>query len=204
MIRILAAALVLAACGGGSDGPDSPNEPANQTGSVSGTVRDNQNGAVAGAGVQLSAAGQTSKNTVSGVDGGFTFSNVAVGVWQLAVTAPNGFTGSPTASVTVTAGAQANAGTLALEKVVVNAPLAVNVTIQNSSFAPSIATVARGGTVTWRNADQAAHTATGTGGIASPVLGNDGQYSKTFATSGTFDYVCSLHSGMTGRVVVVQ
>ena len=36
----------------------------------------------------------------------------------------------------------------------------------------------------------------------SPVLDTDGRYSHAFDTAGTFDYYCSLHPRMTGKVVV--
>jgi plastocyanin len=36
----------------------------------------------------------------------------------------------------------------------------------------------------------------------SKALDTDDSYSFTFTTPGTFDYFCSLHSKMTGKIVV--
>ena len=38
--------------------------------------------------------------------------------------------------------------------------------------------------------------------FASPVLDTDEQFSYTFADSGTYDYYCSIHPKMTGKVIV--
>jgi len=38
--------------------------------------------------------------------------------------------------------------------------------------------------------------------FTSPVLDTGEQYSHRFDTAGTYDYFCSLHPRMTGRIVV--
>ena len=81
------------------------------------------------------------------------------------------------------------------------APQNLNVTIQNFSFSPAILSVKAGDTVTWTNQDPMQHTVTGNGFQSKP-LSNGQTYSFTFNTAGTFDYHCSIHPSMTGRITV--
>ena len=206
----LTLAMILAACGGGdsnggnNNGGYGPQEPAGaESGSVRGTVRDNQDASVPNASVVLSASGKTTRNAVSQSDGSFSFTSVATGVWQVAVTpAPTGFTGAPTTNVTVTANQEVVAPALVLTRVVEQAPMDLTVVMSGTTFVPAIATIARGGRVTWRNNDFITHNATGTGGIDSGNMNNGATYERIFATAGTFNYSCTLHPGMNGQVVV--
>jgi len=78
-------------------------------------------------------------------------------------------------------------------------------------FVPDTLTVSKGTTVTWTNGDTTLHTVTS----GNPEAGNssgtefDSSYlaaGKTFQhqfnTAGTFDYYCTLHPYMKGKVVV--
>jgi plastocyanin len=77
------------------------------------------------------------------------------------------------------------------------------VTIDNFAFGPASVTVRVGSTVTWTNRDEEPHTVAATdGSFHSPGMGTGATYSHTFATAGTFDYVCSIHPSMHGTVVV--
>lgn len=77
------------------------------------------------------------------------------------------------------------------------------VIIQGSSFSPSTLTVTAGTKVTWHNNDYMAHTVTSDNGLFdSGNIGVSGTYSFTFAAKGTYAYHCSIHSGMTGVIVV--
>jgi plastocyanin len=82
---------------------------------------------------------------------------------------------------------------------------AVTVTTPNATFAPATVTIPRGGTVTWQFSE-ARHNVTFQG--AAPAGGNvpdtqsGGTASRTFATPGTYQYLCTRHSGMNGTVVV--
>lgn len=79
------------------------------------------------------------------------------------------------------------------------------VAIDNFAFVPSTLTVAVGSTVTWTNRDEEPHTvAASDGSFRSPGMGAQATYTHTFATAGTFDYVCSIHPFMHGTVVVTQ
>jgi len=77
------------------------------------------------------------------------------------------------------------------------------VQIQNMAFNPATITVAINTTVKWINKDGAAHTVTSTTGLFdSGNINHEGTFSHLFATSGTYPYKCSLHSGVTGTVIV--
>lgn len=79
------------------------------------------------------------------------------------------------------------------------------VNIDNFAFVPATLTVRAGSTVTWTNHDEEPHTVVASdGSFHSPGLGTGGTFSHTFATAGTFDYVCSIHPMMHGTVVVTQ
>ncbi|MDE1857977.1 MAG: cupredoxin domain-containing protein [Thaumarchaeota archaeon] len=83
----------------------------------------------------------------------------------------------------------------------------VNVVIDNFSFAPQDITVVIGvnNTVTWTNAQSGVpHTVTANDGTWGSAQLSTGQtYTHTFTTAGTFGYHCSIHSYMTGNVIVV-
>ncbi|HEY7110376.1 MAG TPA: plastocyanin/azurin family copper-binding protein [Nitrososphaeraceae archaeon] len=78
-------------------------------------------------------------------------------------------------------------------------------------FDPATLNVSTGASVTWTNGDTTLHTVTsGTpeGGAASGAefdssyIGAGKTFEHTFASAGTFDYYCTLHPFMTGKVVV--
>jgi plastocyanin len=79
--------------------------------------------------------------------------------------------------------------------------MAASVNISGFAYAPVNVVVAQGGTVTWTNKDSAAHTATGSG-FDTGSLAQNASKAVTFATKGTFDYVCTFHSNMRGTVTV--
>lgn len=81
------------------------------------------------------------------------------------------------------------------------APAATQVAIHDYAFVPAAVTVPAGATVTWVNHDDDDHDVSGSG-LKSSSLGKDGTYSFTFATPGSFRYVCSLHPQMKGAVTV--
>jgi amicyanin len=78
------------------------------------------------------------------------------------------------------------------------------VAIAEFAFAPETLTITAGDTVTWTNEDAVIHTATGVNGaFDSGDLDQGESYSLTFTTPGTYDYLCTPHPMMTGRIVVV-
>jgi plastocyanin len=75
--------------------------------------------------------------------------------------------------------------------------------IQSMAFNPATITVAAGTTIKWTNKDAVAHTVTSdTGLFDSGNIGNNGIYSRTFPTAGTYQYHCAIHPSMTAEVVV--
>lgn len=79
------------------------------------------------------------------------------------------------------------------------------VSIDGFAFAPVTLTVSAGTTVTWTNRDEEPHTvAASDGSFHSPGMGTGATFTHTFATAGTFEYVCSIHPMMHGTVVVTE
>ncbi len=77
------------------------------------------------------------------------------------------------------------------------------VVIERFTFAPAELRVAVGTTVTWTNKDSVAHTVTSREGAwGSRLLQQDERYSYTFAKEGVYDYACSPHPSMQGRIIV--
>jgi len=78
------------------------------------------------------------------------------------------------------------------------------VEIADFAFSPATLTITAGDTVTWTNEDAVVHTATSVNGaFDSGDLEQGASYSLTFSTAGTYDYLCTPHPSMTGRIVVV-
>jgi plastocyanin len=57
--------------------------------------------------------------------------------------------------------------------------------------------------VTWTNADQSPHNVTFDDGPSSSNLNFGATFQRVFNDPGTFDYECTIHPGMVGRVTVV-
>ncbi len=84
-----------------------------------------------------------------------------------------------------------------------NKPGPNEVFIQGMAFDPFTITVQVGTTVTWSNRDAVDHTVTSdTGLFDSGLIPKDGTYTHTFSSAGTFNYHCTIHTYMTGTVVV--
>jgi len=78
----------------------------------------------------------------------------------------------------------------------------------NSCYIPSIITIKQGQQVTWSNEDVAFHTVT-SGLYDEPSdlfdsghLDPEQKFSVSFDERGTFDYFCTLHPWMAGKVIV--
>jgi plastocyanin len=76
------------------------------------------------------------------------------------------------------------------------------VKIEGMQFKPAALTVQRGDTVTWRNGDVVPHTATAKGKFDSGNIGAGQSFSRKMDQPGEFDYVCTYHPGMKGKVTV--
>ncbi len=85
------------------------------------------------------------------------------------------------------------------------APLGENeIGIDNFAFTPHVLTVKPGTKVTWVNGDDVPHLIVSVKGAFKPsnVLDTDQRFSATLGKPGTYDYFCSLHPQMQGRIVV--
>ena len=76
-------------------------------------------------------------------------------------------------------------------------------------YSPGDVTVSAGSEVKWTNNDATIHTVTQgsaeapvEGGFDSSIINAGGEWEHTFDTAGTYDYYCSLHPFMKGKVTV--
>ena len=77
------------------------------------------------------------------------------------------------------------------------------ITIDNFTFTPPELTVAVGTTVKWVNHDDIPHSVVNKDKVfRSQALDTDDAFSYTFASAGTFDYFCGLHTHMVGKIIV--
>jgi plastocyanin len=78
------------------------------------------------------------------------------------------------------------------------------VSMEGIAFNPAEVTVGVGDAVTWTNNDSVGHDVTAdnfSSGEPGGMAGGD-TFEQTFDEAGTFDYVCTVHPGMEGSVVV--
>jgi plastocyanin len=79
-----------------------------------------------------------------------------------------------------------------------------SVAVQNNLFNPSAVTVPVNGTVAWQwNSGGVAHNVTFADGSTSGDR-TSGSFERTFSTAGAFNYQCTIHPGMAGRVDVAS
>ena len=77
------------------------------------------------------------------------------------------------------------------------------VRIDNFNFTPTALTVTAGTTVTWTNDDDSPHSVRDKAEkFKSAALDTDDKFSQTFTAPGEYEYFCSIHPYMTGKVVV--
>jgi amicyanin len=125
-------------------------------------------------------------------------------LWCLAVlgTATFGALAAPTG---VPAG-QSGPGTVAgqtAQPVAVAAQSGPRIEITKHKFNRPTLTVPAGTTVTWLNRDEDLHTVVSTTlAFKSAGLETDEAYSYTFTKPGVYEYFCTLHPLMTGKVIV--
>jgi len=98
--------------------------------------------------------------------------------------------------------------TAALVAIVPRAPSAgaanpAAIQIDNFHYSPAMLVVAPGTTVTWTNDDDSPHSVREKDGkFKSAALDTDDKFSQTFSAPGEFEYFCSIHPYMTGKIVV--
>ena len=82
----------------------------------------------------------------------------------------------------------------------------VAVSMKNIQFVPKSVTAKVGQTVKWTNDDSVDHNVTATSGATfkSSNFGQGGTYVQKLTKAGTIKYVCTIHPGMGGTLVVTQ
>lgn len=81
-------------------------------------------------------------------------------------------------------------------------PTVHTVAMEGVKFEPETVTVARGDTVVWVNKDPFPHTATAKGAFDSKEIAAGKSWRFVTRGAGTYVYVCTLHPGMKGTLVV--
>jgi len=77
------------------------------------------------------------------------------------------------------------------------------IAMDGTTFTPETLTVKKGDRVTWVNKDPFPHTATAASkAFESKSVAPGKSWSYTASKPGTFDYVCSFHPTMKGKLVV--
>lgn len=80
---------------------------------------------------------------------------------------------------------------------------AQTVSIDNFSFTPMEITISPGTQVTWTNKDDVPHTVTSVDKrFKSQALDTDEKFSFTFKNPGSYEYFCSVHPKMIGKIIV--
>lgn len=89
-----------------------------------------------------------------------------------------------------------------------NSQGANQISIKNFAFSPNVLNINAGDTVTWVNNDSVPHRIEGSriqmsnSEFQSGDLSNGQSYSFTFNAAGTYDYICSIHPSMKGKIIV--
>jgi plastocyanin len=210
-VRTIAAGSVAAAifaCGGGSGGdggtgpnpvftsvavtPASPSVSVGNTIALTATAKDQSGATFAGAPAATWSSSNTAVATVDPASG------VVTGVSN----------GSSTITASITVGSVTKTGTQQLSAVTPS-PTG-NVTAAASlSFNPHTVTIARAsgtGAVTW-TFESVAHTVTwdsepGGANVADINATHDANVARNFTVAGTYEYHCTIHSNMSGVVIV--
>ncbi|MCC6369164.1 MAG: TIGR03118 family protein [Bryobacterales bacterium] len=131
------------------------------------------------------------------------------GLWALRF--GNGHNGGEAGVLYVTAGIAQDGdledhglfGSIRLAPPAAPAPANTEVAIQSLKFLPDTITIQAGSSIVWSNKDGFAHTVKADGGqFSSPLIDGDGSFSQTFTKPGAYDYHCTIHPFMRGKVVV--
>lgn len=206
-VKVAGIALVgitMIACGGGSEGPTGqpPVTPVFTSLSISPTSGNLFTVAPGNSVTFVATPRDQSGQPMSGLGApSFSTSNAAAAT----VTSAGQVTAVAAGSAQITA-SLTSAGTTKTVIAVVTvqeAATEATVTAPQLAFNPSPVHISAGGTVTWTFAT-VSHNATFSeaGAPADVATMLNASASRTFPVSGTFAYLCTLHTGMTGTVVV--
>jgi plastocyanin len=135
---------------------------------------------------------------VSTTETEYTFKDVTVGTHTLKVEVKqnNGASYVPKILKLVTFTVSKESGTAAFTEQVV--------TIKNFQFDPPTVTVKVGDSVKWVNDDASPHAIKSGNDFETGVIQSGSSGTVTFDKEGTFDYICTIHPSMKGRIVVTK
>ena len=164
-------------------------------------------------GVTIALSGASPATTTTNASGDYTFTGLANGSYTI-TPSRTGFNFSPTSSPQTVSGADITAvnftatSTQSAQIVTCPASGTTNVSIQDFFFRDDTVTISANGIVKWTNNGPSIHTVT-SGNTPSPDgkfnsgnLGTGATVCVQFLANGTYQYFCSIHTSMTGRVVV--
>lgn len=80
--------------------------------------------------------------------------------------------------------------------------VANTVKISKFSFSPAEMTINKGEKVVWQHDDAVVHTIVSVGNFESPTLSRGDKFDFTFNQVGEYNYYCSIHPSMTGKIIV--
>ena len=82
----------------------------------------------------------------------------------------------------------------------------VAVSMKNIQFSPTSVTAKVGQTIKWTNDDSVDHNVTAKSGatFTSSTFGQGKTYSYKATKAGTISYVCTIHPGMVGTIIVTK
>ncbi len=213
ILTVTAAVLVAGCGGGGSTGPnDNNNNNNNNNGGNTQTlasISTNVPSLTLSAGQSstiLVSARDVNGATITGLIPSYSSDDVAVADVAGDGTVTGYSAGTAHIEVSVTKGSVTRTATVTVD-VSGSLPTAAVVVAGSSyyAFTPDHIAIKAGGTVTWQFG-AIEHTVTFQSGGAGTPTSIGASYAqdvqRTFNTPGTFSYACSIHSGMTGQVVV--
>ena len=163
-------------------------------------------------GVTMALSGTSSDNAITDARGDYTFTGLANGTYTI-TPSRTGLTFGTTSSTQTLIGLDitgVNFTAIPTQKsfnVLCPASGTTNVTIQDFSFAPDNVTISPNGIVKWTNTGTT-HTVTGgpspipNGWFSTGNIGTGASTCIQFLDTGTYDYFCTIHPSMIGKVVV--
>ena len=123
----------------------------------------------------------------------------------LAGCAGSGSTAGTTAKETTVATAAETTAAVAETTTAVATAAKNEISIKGNAFSPDNLSIKVGDTVTWINNDSYAHTVKAAKGeFDSGNMASGAKFSFTFDKEGTYDYICGIHTFMTGKIVVTK
>ena len=198
-------AALLSACGGGGGGDGTPTEPGGGTPVLTSiAISAPQNTVAIGGTLLLSASPKDQNGAAISASVTWTSSSSSVAL----VGSTSGLvTGVAAGTATITAASGSVSGSMSITVTSGSPgtfPLSATVTMPGNSFSPFQTDIRVGGTVNFSFPAEPHNVifSSGAGRPADIQVTANTTVARTFTTAGTFPYVCTLHEGMVGEVVV--